>query len=73
MRQATTYWIFETTQGFCAIAWSDSGVARFQLPVKSEESAERVLRRRAPGARPAAPPAEIEAAIAAARRYFEGE
>jgi len=43
------------------------------LPVKSEESAERVLHRRAPGARPAAPPAEIEAAIAAARRYFEGE
>ncbi|HTR12483.1 MAG TPA: cysteine methyltransferase, partial [Roseiarcus sp.] len=73
MSDTTSYCIFETARGFCAIAWSDSGVTRFQLPVKSEESAERVLRRRAPGARPAAPPAEIEAAIAAARRYFEGE
>jgi len=73
MRKATTYCIFETAQGFCAIAWSDSGVARFQLPVKSAGSAERLLLRSTPGAKPGKPRAEIEAAIAAAMRYFEGE
>ncbi len=71
----TRYSIFETAAGFCAIAWSESGVVRFQLPAKSAESAERRRRllRRAPEATPGEPPAEISAAIAAAKRYFAGE
>ena len=27
--------VFETAAGFCAIAWSDAGITRFQLPTKS--------------------------------------
>ncbi len=74
MRQAAaSYHVFETAMGFCAIAWSESGVARFQLPVKSAEAAERLLRRRAEGAEPAAPPDAIAAVVAAAKRYFDGE
>jgi len=73
MRKATHYCIFETARGFCAIAWSDLGVARFQLPMKSAESAERLFLRRTPGAEPGKPPAAIAATIAAAVRYFEGE
>jgi methylated-DNA-[protein]-cysteine S-methyltransferase len=69
----TSYCIFETTAGFCATAWSEKGVVRFQLPLKSFESAERVLKRRAPEATPRESSAEVSAAIAAAKRYFAGE
>jgi len=73
MREPTHYCIFETAAGFCAIAWSDIGVVRFQLPMKRAQSAERLLVRRVPDAKPGEPPADIAAAIAAAMRYFEGE
>ena len=74
MRQAVLrYQIFETAAGFCGIAWSDLGVALFQLPMKTVESAERLLLRRAPDASVSPPPAEISEAIAAVRRYFDGE
>ena len=67
------YCVFETAMGFCAIAWSERGVTRFQLPTKNAEAAERLMRRRAPGAEAAEPPPSVAAAIAAAKRYFEGE
>jgi methylated-DNA-[protein]-cysteine S-methyltransferase len=67
------YHVFETAMGFCAIAWSDAGVARFQLPSKTAETAERLMRRRAFGAEPGAPPELIAAVIGAAKRYFGGE
>jgi methylated-DNA-[protein]-cysteine S-methyltransferase len=74
MRQAVLhYHIFETAAGFCGIAWSELGVALFQLPMKTVESAERLLLRRAPDAKMSPPPAEISKAIAAVRRYFDGE
>ena len=56
-QDAQHYHVFETAMGFCAIAWSDAGVARFQLPTKTAEAAERLMRRRAFGAEPGAPPA----------------
>jgi methylated-DNA-[protein]-cysteine S-methyltransferase len=67
------YHVFETAMGFCAIAWSDSGVARFQLPAKSAEAADRLMRRRAFDAESGAPPIEIAAVVAPAKRYFAGE
>ena len=69
----TRYCIFETAAGFCAIAWSELGVVRFQLPSKSAEAAERRLLRRAPDAMLGEPRAEISEAIDAAKRYFAGE
>jgi methylated-DNA-[protein]-cysteine S-methyltransferase len=71
MARATHYHVFPTAAGFCAIGWSDHGIARFQLPTKTAEAAERLLLRRAPGAK-AAPPAQVADVIAAATRYFEG-
>jgi methylated-DNA-[protein]-cysteine S-methyltransferase len=65
--------VFETAMGFCGIAWSGEGVARFQLPTKSAEATERLMRRRVPGAEPGATPEDIAAVVAAARRYFNGE
>jgi hypothetical protein len=42
-RAAQHYQVFETAFGFCAIAWSDSGVTRFLLPTKSAEAADRLM------------------------------
>jgi methylated-DNA-[protein]-cysteine S-methyltransferase len=69
---AHCYHVFETAMGFCAIAWSDAGVVRFQLQTKSPEAAERLMRRRAFGAEPTAPPDDVAAVVAAAKRYFAG-
>ena len=67
------YLIFETRGGFCGIAWNNAGITRFQLPGKSAEGAQRMLLRRAPGAKPGAPTPEVAGAVAAVKRYFEGE
>jgi methylated-DNA-[protein]-cysteine S-methyltransferase len=72
-RPAQRYFIFETASGFCGLAWRAQGVARFQLPARSAEAAERLLLRRAPSARRGAPTSEIAAIVAAVQRYFEGE
>jgi methylated-DNA-[protein]-cysteine S-methyltransferase len=66
------YFMFETRSGFCSIAWSDAGIARFQLPAKSAEAAERMMQRRTPGAELGAPPPRVGKAIPAVKRYFEG-
>ena len=74
MRQvAHHYLIFDTAGGFCGIAWNDAGITRFQLPTKSAETTERILLRRVPGAKPGAPTPGVAEAVAAVRRYFEGE
>jgi len=67
------YAVFDTEAGFCAIAWSATGIARFQLPDSSAEAAERHMLRRLPQATPGAPPAAVAEVIAAAQRYFAGE
>ncbi len=66
------YFIFETIGGFCGVAWSDAGIARLQLPAKSAEDAERMMRRRAPGAEPGVATLMVAEAVAAVTRYFEG-
>jgi methylated-DNA-[protein]-cysteine S-methyltransferase len=67
------YLIFETASGFCGIAWNSAGIVRFQLPAPSAEATERSLLRRTRGAEPGAPTQEAREAIAAAKRYFNGE
>lgn len=67
------YLIFGTAGGFCGIAWNGTGITRFQLPTRSAEAAERTLLRRAPGAKPGMPTPQVAEAIAAVKRYFEGE
>jgi methylated-DNA-[protein]-cysteine S-methyltransferase len=67
------YHVFETAGGFCGIAWSEAGIARFQLPTKSAEATERLVLRRLPGAAPSEPTPEVAEAVHAVRRYFAGE
>ncbi|HEX3500853.1 MAG TPA: methylated-DNA--[protein]-cysteine S-methyltransferase [Stellaceae bacterium] len=70
---AQHYLIFETACGFCGIAWNNVGITRFQLPTRSAEAIERILRRRVPGAESGAPTPEVAEAVAAVKRYFAGE
>jgi methylated-DNA-[protein]-cysteine S-methyltransferase len=72
MHRSERYHIFETAGGFCAIAWSEAGITRFQLPTRRPEAAERLLRRRAPDAEPGLPPPPVAMAVAAVRGYFAG-
>lgn len=67
------YHMFETKAGFCGIAWNGTGITRFQLPTDSAAATERLLRRRAPDAEPAAPTPDVAEAVAAVQRYFEGQ
>ena len=61
---------FETSQGWCGIAWSQEAITRFHLPEGSQRA---ILKRLAREGAPAAPPAFAAEAIARARRYFCGE
>jgi len=67
------YLIFETASGFCGIAWTNVGITRFQLPSRNAATTERILRRRAFGAERGEPTPHVAEAVAAAKRYFDGE
>jgi methylated-DNA-[protein]-cysteine S-methyltransferase len=71
MSRLHRYFIFETANGFCGIAWNDAGITRVQLPARSAEAAERLMLRRAPGTEPGMPTSVVSEAVAAVKRYFE--
>jgi methylated-DNA-[protein]-cysteine S-methyltransferase len=66
------YHVFDTGAGFCAIAWSDAGISRFQLPAERADATERLILRRLPKALPDIPTAAISGVIEAVGRYFDG-
>lgn len=68
-----SYQLFETSAGYCGIAWSDAGIRLFQLPSRSPDVTARNLLRRLPGAELGTPPPFALAAVTAATRYFAGE
>jgi methylated-DNA-[protein]-cysteine S-methyltransferase len=72
-RTMNAYTVFEAAAGFCAIAWNNVGITRFQLPARTAQVTERNMLRRLPAAEPGTPPPEVAEAIAAAQRYFRGE
>jgi methylated-DNA-[protein]-cysteine S-methyltransferase len=55
--------LFETAIGCCGILWTERGVARVQLPERSEAATRNRLLRRFPMACEAAPPAQVRRAI----------
>ncbi len=67
------YHIFPTDGGFCGIAWSDAGIARFQLPTPEAAATERLLLRKMPDAVAGEPTPEVSNTIALVKRYFAGE
>jgi len=70
---AQHFLIFDTAAGDCGIAWTATGVTCLLLPTRTAEGTERLLRRRAPDARPGSPTETVAAVVAAAQRYFQGE
>jgi methylated-DNA-[protein]-cysteine S-methyltransferase len=70
---AQQYHVFETAGGYCGIAWNKVGIVRFQLPTRSADATARNLLRHVPDAERAAPTPDVSEAIAAAKRYFNGE
>lgn len=67
------YQVFATAGGFCGIAWTDAGVARFQLPTDEVAVTEKRLLRRIPDAVRTEPTGEVAAVVADIGRYFRGE
>jgi methylated-DNA-[protein]-cysteine S-methyltransferase len=67
------YTLFDTSLGRCAIAWGDRGVAAVELPAADDAATRRRLRRALPDARDATPPPQVQAAIDAIVRLFDGE
>ena len=67
--ETTGYTTFETALGACGIAWGPRGIVAVQLP----EADERALRRAVPGARRAAPPADVRRAIEEIVGLLDGE
>jgi methylated-DNA-[protein]-cysteine S-methyltransferase len=64
------YRLFETPLGPCGIAWTETGVARLQLPESDRSATERRLRRSASVS--AAAPPDIEQLIADVHWYLSG-
>ena len=70
---AMHYCLFDTDLGACGVAWSERGVARFQLPEATRRATEQRLMLRAPNPRAEAPPPRIAQVIADVQRYMAGE
>jgi methylated-DNA-[protein]-cysteine S-methyltransferase len=69
----TTFALFDTNIGRCAIAWGSGGVVSVQLPEGSDVAARRRMRGRFPGAVEAAPPGRVRRAIDAIVALLRGE
>lgn len=67
------YCLFETAIGACAIAWSDAGLVRLQLPERDRAATRNRIAARVPSPFEAEPDEQATAVIAALRRYFEGK
>ena len=67
------YALFDTAIGTCGIAWGDAGVRAVQLPDADARRTVARLRRRAPGAVPADPPAAVRRAVDGVTALLRGE
>ncbi len=67
------YCLFETAIGACAVAWGERGLKGVQLPEADPARTRARLTRRYPDIVEAAPPAEVQADIAAITALVGGE
>jgi len=67
------YSTVSTAMGFCAFAWHEGGICRFQLPVDLEDDAEAHLLRRIPNAEHCEPGVEAKHLLEKVRAYFTGQ
>lgn len=67
------YTLFDTTIGWCGIAWGGRGVTAVQLPEAHEPATRDRLLQRSPGAPEALPPAEVRLAVDGIVSLLAGE
>jgi len=70
---AAGFALFPTAVGVCGLAWNDQGLTAVRLPETEEGATRARLRRGAPGASEARPPAEVAAAIVDITALLDGE
>jgi methylated-DNA-[protein]-cysteine S-methyltransferase len=68
----TQFAIFETPLGWAAVAWTDRGLAKVQLPTGEAAGARSAMRRRLPEAVEAEPPPPVAAVIGDIGALFAG-
>lgn len=69
---STSFSLFDTALGACAIAWNEHGIVRIQLPERNDALTRARLVRYLPEAKPAEPPETIRKAIDRIRALLEG-
>jgi methylated-DNA-[protein]-cysteine S-methyltransferase len=67
------YTLFETPLGLCGVAWGERGLAGVALPGRDAAATRASLARRFPQAHESAPPADVQAVIAAIGALLNGE
>src|SRR5436309_14940875 len=65
--------LFDTAIGRCGIAWGERGINAVQLPMPSEQKTRARIRQRHGDIAEAAPPANVQAAIARMVALLEGK
>lgn len=68
----TSFSLFDTPIGACAVAWNERGIVGVQLPEGDEEETRRQMHRRFPIAVEAEVPAEVAPAVDAVVRLLKG-
>lgn len=69
---STSFSLFDTALGACAIAWNERGIVRIQLPERNDASTRARLLRYLPEAKPSEAPETIRQAIDRIRGLLEG-
>ena len=67
------YTLFDTSIGFCGLAWNDRGIVGVQLPEDDTSRTGSRLAKRFPGITQAAPPPDIQGLIADIVALLKGE
>jgi methylated-DNA-[protein]-cysteine S-methyltransferase len=67
------YTVFETRNGYAALAWTSRGVSGLRLPAPTERAAEAAILKRLPSAQRTPPSPAVAHLITDIVRYFEGE
>jgi methylated-DNA-[protein]-cysteine S-methyltransferase len=71
-RAGTSFAVFDSPIGFCAIAWNSRGVVRFLLPEATRTETEARIRDLCPDAHPARPRRWVAELISRVRRHLGG-
>jgi methylated-DNA-[protein]-cysteine S-methyltransferase len=70
---ATAFTLFETSIGWCGMAWSELGIVGLQLPEANDEITRSRMRRQYPEAVEQSPSQDVDSAICDIRRLLKGE